>query len=89
MYDERFCFVYCDFMWHIDYFECCSCRYRYTLDELPGMLHRLKVRAESLDNWSAKVRNAFNLKENKLSKSIFCFSFFPPLFLLYPYSHSY
>lgn len=43
----------------------CSCRpsqyclrYRYTLDELPTMLHRLKVRAESFDNWTTKVRAA-------------------------------
>ncbi|KAK3104094.1 hypothetical protein FSP39_024364 [Pinctada imbricata] len=33
-------------------------RYRYTLDELPTMLHRLKVRAESYDNWNNKVRAA-------------------------------
>uniref|UniRef100_A0A8B8DQC0 [histone H3]-trimethyl-L-lysine(4) demethylase n=1 Tax=Crassostrea virginica TaxID=6565 RepID=A0A8B8DQC0_CRAVI len=33
-------------------------RYRYTLDELPTMLHRLKVRAESFDNWTTKVRAA-------------------------------
>lgn len=76
-----FCFVNCDFVRHIDCFQCYSCRYRYTLDELPGMLHRLKVRAESLDNWSAKVRNAFSLRENKLSKNILCFSLFFCFFL--------
>ena len=31
-------------------------RYRYTLDELPAMLYRLKVRAESFDNWAYKVK---------------------------------
>ena len=35
-------------------------RYRYTLDELPAMLHRLKVRAESFDNWANKVRSALD-----------------------------
>lgn len=39
-------------------------RYRYTLDELPVMLHRLKVRAESFDNWAIKVRNALASPEN-------------------------
>jgi histone demethylase JARID1 len=33
-------------------------RYRYTLDELPNMLHCLKVRAESFDNWAIKVKAA-------------------------------
>ena len=33
-------------------------RYRYTLDELPTMLHRLKVRAEAFDNWAYKVKSA-------------------------------
>ncbi|XP_038061639.1 lysine-specific demethylase 5A-like isoform X2 [Patiria miniata] len=42
-------------------------RYRYTLDELPAMLHRLKVRAESFDNWANKVKNALNAsQDNKL-----------------------
>lgn len=42
-------------------------RYRYTLDELPVMLHRLKVRAESFDNWAIKVKNALEATEgNKL-----------------------
>ena len=45
--------------------ELCPCpqtqhclRYRYTLDELPAMLQRLKVRAESFDNWAMKVKEA-------------------------------
>ncbi|KAK2189153.1 hypothetical protein NP493_114g03035 [Ridgeia piscesae] len=45
--------------------QLCNCpssrhclRYRYTLDELPAMLHRLKVRAESFDNWAYKVKTA-------------------------------
>ncbi|XP_062579329.1 lysine-specific demethylase 5A-like isoform X3 [Saccostrea cucullata] len=48
---------------HVD--KLCVCkpsqyclRYRYTLDELPTMLNRLKVRAESFDNWTTKVRAA-------------------------------
>ncbi|BFZ10485.1 hypothetical protein BsWGS_13524 [Bradybaena similaris] len=50
-------------LYHVD--DLCDChpsqhvlRYRYTLDELPSMLHRLKVRAESYDNWNMAVRNA-------------------------------
>ena len=44
-------------------------RYRYTLDELPAMLHRLKVRAESFDNWANKVKNALNAtQDSKLGK---------------------
>lgn len=50
-------------LYHID--DLCGCppsrhylRYRYTLDELPAMLHKLKIRAESFDTWGAKVRAA-------------------------------
>lgn len=50
-------------LYHVE--DLCECppsrhvlRYRYTLDELPSMLHRLKVRAESFDNWNMAVRNA-------------------------------
>ncbi|XP_070558275.1 LOW QUALITY PROTEIN: lysine-specific demethylase 5A-like [Ptychodera flava] len=39
-------------------------RYRYTLDELPAMLHRLKVRAESFDNWANRVRHALEAPLN-------------------------
>ncbi|KAG7166548.1 Lysine-specific demethylase 5C-like [Homarus americanus] len=37
-------------------------RYRYTLDELPPLLHRLKVRAESFDHWAVKVKEALEAK---------------------------
>lgn len=58
----------------------CSCRpsqyclrYRYTLDELPTMLHRLKVRAESFDNWTTKVRAALEADvDEKIGKWNFC-----------------
>ncbi|XP_049273209.1 lysine-specific demethylase 5A isoform X1 [Rhipicephalus sanguineus] len=40
-------------------------RYRYTLDELPVMLHRLKVRAESFDNWAIKVKAALEATEDE------------------------
>jgi histone demethylase JARID1 len=47
------------------------CRYRYTLDELPVMLHKLKLRAESFDNWVLTVKNALDLNASiKLGKSI-------------------
>ena len=37
-------------------------RYRYTLDELAIMLNGLKVRAESYENWTGKVRAALEAK---------------------------
>ncbi|GFS49370.1 hypothetical protein NPIL_411092 [Nephila pilipes] len=43
--------------------------YRYTLDELPSMLLRLKVRAESFDSWSTKVQSALDPKMGKLDIS--------------------
>ncbi|KAM4696546.1 lysine-specific demethylase 5C-like isoform 2-T2 [Rhinophrynus dorsalis] len=50
-------------LYHIE--DLCQCpparqylRYRYTLDELPAMLHKLKGRAESFDIWVSKVRLA-------------------------------
>jgi len=59
-------------MYHID--KLCNCplsshtlRYRYTLDELPAMLHKLKMRVESFDNWAFKVKSALEAtKETKL-----------------------
>lgn len=51
-------------------------RYRYTLDELPGMLHRLKVRAESFDNWCSKVKTALNIKDNNKQSKYFCCSLY-------------
>ena len=57
--------------------QLCNCpssrhclRYRYTLDELPAMLHRLKVRAESFDNWAYKVKTALEAPQaQKLGES--------------------
>lgn len=54
--------------------DLCSCpieklylRYRYTLDELLSMLHRLKVRAESFDSWANRVKEALEQEEgNKI-----------------------
>ncbi|CAO2624503.1 Lysine-specific demethylase 5C [Lemmus lemmus] len=50
---------------HID--ALCGCpsgrqylRYRYTLDELPAMLHRLKARAEALESWAGRARGALD-----------------------------
>uniref|UniRef100_A0A6I8PIZ5 Lysine-specific demethylase 5C n=1 Tax=Ornithorhynchus anatinus TaxID=9258 RepID=A0A6I8PIZ5_ORNAN len=55
---------------HIE--DLCKCpsskqylRYRYTLDELPAMLHKLKVRAESFDTWANKVRVALELEDGR------------------------
>ncbi|KAK6303437.1 hypothetical protein J4Q44_G00258910 [Coregonus suidteri] len=54
--------------------DLCNCptdklylRYRYTLDELLAMLHRLKVRAESFDSWANRVKEALEQEEgNKI-----------------------
>lgn len=61
-------------LYHVE--ELCDCnpsrhvlRYRYTLDELPSMLHRLKVRAESYDNWTLVVKTALDaMGDNKLGE---------------------
>lgn len=46
-------------------------RYRYTLDELLAMLHRLKVRAESFDSWANRVKEALEQEEgNKIGNCI-------------------
>uniref|UniRef100_A0A8C3LD17 Uncharacterized protein n=1 Tax=Chrysolophus pictus TaxID=9089 RepID=A0A8C3LD17_CHRPC len=57
-------------LYHMD--DLCKCprskqylRYRYTLDELPAMLHKLKVRAESFDTWANKVRIALELEDGR------------------------
>ncbi|MEE6526292.1 hypothetical protein FKM82_026846, partial [Ascaphus truei] len=57
-------------LYHIE--DLCQCpparqylRYRYTLDELPAMLHKLKGRAESIDGWACKVRQALEVGVEK------------------------
>lgn len=49
------------------YAELCKCspekhtlKYRYTLDELPLMLRKLKVKAESFETWITKVRDVLD-----------------------------
>lgn len=49
------------------YSELCKCapdkhtlKYRYTLDELPLMLKKLKVKAESFETWISKVRDVLD-----------------------------
>lgn len=49
------------------YSELCKCapekhtlKYRYTLDELPLMLRKLKVKAESFETWVTKVRDVLD-----------------------------
>ncbi|XP_011172136.1 lysine-specific demethylase lid isoform X1 [Solenopsis invicta] len=53
--------------------DLCSCppekhtlRYRYTLDELPIMLQKLKLKAESFDSWVTKVKEAMDPKNDKI-----------------------
>uniref|UniRef100_A0A8C5R8R6 Lysine-specific demethylase 5D n=1 Tax=Leptobrachium leishanense TaxID=445787 RepID=A0A8C5R8R6_9ANUR len=57
-------------LYHID--DLCQCkparqylRYRYTLDELPAMLHKLKGRAESFDTWASKVKKALDMEDGE------------------------
>lgn len=65
--NEMVCIVHMD--------KLCSCppagmclRYRYTLDELPNMLNRLRCRAEAYDIWSARVKMALTAQDDaKLS----------------------
>ncbi|KAL1764734.1 lysine-specific demethylase 5D isoform X2 [Sigmodon hispidus] len=40
-------------------------RYRYTLDELPAMLQKLKIRAESFDNWASNVQAALEMEDGR------------------------
>lgn len=51
--------------WAKVYSALCFSRYRYTLDELPAMLHKLKVRAESFDTWANKVRVALEVEDGR------------------------
>ncbi|XP_066566262.1 lysine-specific demethylase 5C isoform X2 [Amia ocellicauda] len=51
--------------------DLCACpsdrhylRYRYTLDELLAMLHRLKVRAESFDSWANRVKEVLEQEQS-------------------------
>ncbi|KAL7304867.1 hypothetical protein TKK_0002673 [Trichogramma kaykai] len=41
-------------------------RYRYTLDELPNMLQKLKLKAESFDSWASRVKEAMDPKGEKV-----------------------
>ena len=43
-------------------------RYRYTLQELPSMLLRLKRRADSFDNWATEVKGALDPADHKVGK---------------------
>ncbi|XP_014478627.1 PREDICTED: lysine-specific demethylase 5A isoform X2 [Dinoponera quadriceps] len=44
-------------------------RYRYTLDELPIMLQKLKLKSESFDSWAAKVKEAMDPRNDKIELS--------------------
>ncbi|XP_012280328.1 lysine-specific demethylase lid isoform X2 [Orussus abietinus] len=44
-------------------------RYRYTLDELPIMLQKLKLKAESFDSWVTKVKEAMDPQGDKIELS--------------------
>ncbi|XP_014675758.1 PREDICTED: lysine-specific demethylase 5C-like [Priapulus caudatus] len=57
-------------LYHVDKLCYCSptkycLRYRYTLDELPAMMHRLRLRAESFDRWAVQVKNALEAPEGE------------------------
>lgn len=40
-------------------------RYRYTLDELPVMLDKVRLRSETYDNWCKEVSKCLNPDEEK------------------------
>lgn len=44
-------------------------RYRYTLNDLPIMLQKLKLKAESFDSWATKVKEAMDPKGDKIELS--------------------
>jgi len=46
-------------------------RYRYTLDELPIMLHHLRKRAEKFDDWAAKVQTLLKIDTNANTNGLF------------------
>ena len=61
--------MYC--RWLLLYSSVFPHRYRYTLDELLAMLHRLKVRSESFDSWANRVKEALEHEEgNKIGKYV-------------------
>ncbi|CAK7313920.1 Lysine-specific demethylase 5D [Vulpes lagopus] len=68
--DERQC-IKCKTTCFLSALACYDCpdglylRYRYTLDELPAMLHKLKIRAESFDTWANKVRVALEVEDGR------------------------
>lgn len=43
-------------------------RYRYTLQELPSMLLRLKRRADSFDNWATEVKRSLDPSDPKVGE---------------------
>lgn len=43
-------------------------RFRYTLQELPSMLLRLKRRADSFDNWATEVKRALDPSDPKVGE---------------------
>lgn len=45
-------------------------RYRYTLQELPSMLLRLKKRADSFDNWATEVKRSLDPSDPKVGMSV-------------------
>lgn len=51
-------------------FNLCANRYRYTLQELPSMLLRLKRRADSFDNWATEVKRSLDPSDPKVGKLV-------------------
>ena len=50
-------------------------RYRYTLQELPSMLLRLKRRADSFDNWATEVKRSLDPSDPKVGELLKFFFF--------------
>lgn len=47
------------------------CRYRFTLDDLYPMMHAVKQRADSYDEWASRVTEVLEAKLDK-KRSEFC-----------------
>lgn len=73
----KFSFKICDSQADHVYCNMYTNRYRYTLQELPSMLLRLKRRADSFDNWATEVKRSLDPSDPKVGKLVKNFITFP------------
>ena len=60
----------CDLQTNLVNFNLYTNRYRYTLQELPSMLLRLKRRADSFDNWATEVKRSLDPSDPKVGELV-------------------